>query len=216
MEKFKISKRTLIISGISIVILLAVFFIGFGSGQSSASISLNGQKTKAVQLQNEIKKLNVKWYDQNQNLKDAQDQFNQFKSEHQAEFALAGKKDQLTAQVTETQANLDALKQQVSGTQGKLDVLKNQVAQASGQLTKAQGAPKTLQPGTYIVGKDVPEGRYTVTPVGDGSNFFVHDSSGASVVNTILGSNGVPSYTFNTVADDQIQTEAVVTLTPMN
>ncbi|QGQ48788.1 hypothetical protein E6W99_25895 [Metabacillus sediminilitoris] len=81
-----------------------------------------------------------------------------------------------------------------------------------GRLIETGEEPKILSAGQYIVGQDIPQGRYTVTPVGEGSNFFV---DGVGEVNTILGSYGEDSYTFFTVDGDVIQTEAKVKLTPV-
>jgi hypothetical protein len=51
--------------------------------------------------------------------------------------------------------------------------------------------------GQLVVGKDIPAGRYKVTAIGRGDNFFVYNSSGENLVNTIIYSNsdlGVPEY----------------------
>lgn len=66
--------------------------------------------------------------------------------------------------------------------------------------------------GYYTEGQDVAHGRYKVTPIREGFNFIVNDGE---TVNTILGSYGEASYTFNVDDGDTIRTEASVTLTPL-
>jgi hypothetical protein len=113
------------------------------------------------------------------------------------------------------EADLAIVENGLKTKQAELDAVNEKLASATGQLQKAESQPITLNAGTYTVGQDVPAGRYTVTPVDEGSNFFVYGSSGYADVNTILGSWGEESYTFYTSAGDSIQTEAKVKLTLM-
>ncbi|WP_028983291.1 hypothetical protein [Sporolactobacillus terrae] len=133
-------------------------------------------------------------------------------------------KKQLKDQVTEAKDNLTSVKSDISDAKdqldslnGKIDTAKTALAQAKGEVTKAKSAPKTLGAGKYTVGNDIKAGRYKVTPVGRGSNFFVFGGGDETdvIVNTILGSDGEPSYTFETSYGDVIQTEATVKLTPL-
>lgn len=220
MKEIKLSKKAFLITILSsVAVVIAIFYIAFFVGQSNATTELNGEKLKAEQLQEKLNGLNDKISQQNDAYKTAQDQYNSFKEMHKAEFALAGKKDQLTAQVGDAQSQLDSIKSEISDNQSKLNSLKGQVAQASGQLTAAKSAPKTLQAGKYTVGKDIPAGRYKVTAIGTGSNFFVYGGGDETnvLVNTILDTSagGVSSYTFETSDGDVIQAESAVKLTPL-
>lgn len=103
---------------------------------------------------------------------------------------------------------LKDVQERVSSKQAELDRL-------NGDILKAEGKPLTIGAGQYIVGQDMDEGRYTVEPNGEGSNFFVYGSDGRATVNTILGNYGEASYTFFTSSGDIIQTEASVKLTPV-
>lgn len=86
------------------------------------------------------------------------------------------------------------------------------------QAPTVKSTPKKLSAGKYTVGKDVDAGRYKVTPVGEGSNFVVYGGGDETdvTVNTILGQDGEPSYTFDCSNGDVIQTESTVKLTPVN
>ncbi|MDM5340563.1 hypothetical protein QUF84_25560 [Fictibacillus enclensis] len=117
--------------------------------------------------------------------------------------------------ISSINSEMDDAKAKLKDLQSNVKSKKEELASLTGQIQKAKGAPKILQAGKYTVGKDLPAGRYLATPVGSGSNFVVWDDGGGLEVNTILGSNGNPSYTFE--ADDEytIQTEATVKLSPI-
>jgi hypothetical protein len=79
--------------------------------------------------------------------------------------------------------------------------------------------PVTLGSGEYIVGKDVPTGRYKAS---GSSNLMVYGQGGKKggniKVNTILGNGDVGSgdYTFWAEDGDLIETHAKLKLTPVN
>ncbi|WP_338778797.1 hypothetical protein [Metabacillus sp. FJAT-52054] len=118
----------------------------------------------------------------------------------------------IQGQIKEAQGELSTAQAEVKTVQSQVDEKKKELASVNGKILKAVGKPKTLGAGQYIVVSDVPAGRYTVTPVGEGSNFFVHGDAG---VNTILGRHGEESYTFFTAEGDVIETLAKVKLTPV-
>ncbi|WP_079527836.1 hypothetical protein [Halobacillus hunanensis] len=67
------------------------------------------------------------------------------------------------------------------------------------------------------LGSDIPEGRYQVTNVGRGTNFFVYGSDGYAIVNTILGNeNGSWDYVFFTEKGNIIETHGKVKLIPVD
>lgn len=120
-----------------------------------------------------------------------------------------GRKD-IDAKLTEAKKGLSDTGAQLKDTQAKL-------ASATGELQKAEGAPKKLGAGQYVVGKDIQAGRYVAHALGRGSNFFVHDAgSGLAKVNTILGTAGgigTGDYTFFCDDGDIIETHELVQLT---
>ena len=81
----------------------------------------------------------------------------------------------------------------------------------------------TLFNGTFIVGQDIPAGRYVITSEnGDSGNFVIYNTDGRSVINEILhdptGSrtNGVPSITVDIYDGYEIKISGInnVTFTP--
>jgi hypothetical protein len=69
----------------------------------------------------------------------------------------------------------------------------------------------TLTTGYWIVGLDIPAGRYTATPAeGQSGNFFVRGTDGYSTVNEILGgSHGVPNITVNLTDGQEIEIRGI-------
>jgi hypothetical protein len=128
-------------------------------------------------------------------------------SEKEALDDYTKNKDSLDSELSASQQKLDDLNKKASDAQKELNSLNNSVQ-------KAKGAPKLLGAGHYTVGKDIPEGRYSVS---GSSNFTVYDSIGDLTVNTILGNSsiGVGSYTCDLSEGDTIQTESKTTFTPI-
>jgi len=116
----------------------------------------------------------------------------------------------LDSDIDNKKKELDGVKKEVGAKQAELDKITNGIA-------AKKEAPIVLPAGQYIVGKDVPAGRYKATHVDRGSNFFVYDSSGSAIVNTILGNSAVGSgdYVFFTEEGHVIESRAQVKLIPV-
>ncbi|MEK3806973.1 hypothetical protein MHB63_10560 [Bacillus sp. FSL H8-0547] len=126
---------------------------------------------------------------------------------------------QLDQQVKDGQAIIDAkLKEsqtELEAAQGKVKTLNNEIESKKKELSAIEGgikekkdAPKILPAGFFTVGKDIPEGRYKVVAVGQGSNFVVYDSTGGLIANTIIGNMeglGVKEYVIGIVEGYMIE-----------
>jgi septal ring factor EnvC (AmiA/AmiB activator) len=215
-------KRILKIAGYVVGVFI-IFFIGSGVGSSGAEVTLNDKVETVTSLDAKIEGKTNKLEGISKEYEQAKELIaNIDKNEKELADVEAKLKDTqgaLDAELSEGRAKIEAdlaiVENGLKTKQAELDAVNEKLASVTGQLQKAESQPITLSAGTYTVGQDVPAGRYTVTPVGEGSNFFVYGSSGYADVNTILGSWGEESYTFYTSAGDSIQTEAKVKLTPM-
>jgi hypothetical protein len=198
---------------------LVILFIGSGIGSSGAKVTLNEKKVNAEQLDKEITSLKA-------DKKKEIGEVSKAKKEHKDIFDTIANKDKAIADQQKAKQDLDVLNGQLKDIQSKIDQANNdlkskqdELASVSGQIVKAQGDPKKLGAGQYIVGKDIPAGRYTAHALGSGSNFFVYDgSSGSAKVNTILGNEaglGSGDYTFFCSDNDIIETHESVQLTPV-
>ncbi|SES69693.1 hypothetical protein SAMN05421676_101206 [Salinibacillus kushneri] len=72
----------------------------------------------------------------------------------------------MESDINKSEETLSQLDSEISSAEDKLQELQ-------GGVEKAEGEPKELGAGQFFVGTDLPEGRYEVLPVGDGSNFTV-------------------------------------------
>ena len=116
-------------------------------------------------------------------------------------------KEQLDNEIADKSAKLEQLNTDVGLKQAELDSL-------TGEVTKAKSAPKTLSAGQFIVGTDLPAGRYNVS---GSSNFIVYGATGRLKVNTILGSSivGNGDYVCTLTDGDQMELGAKTTFTPI-
>ncbi len=218
----EMNKRILVLfGGISIILLI----IGIVIGNKTAKVDLNNQKISAEKLQKEISQLKnqkkdlsnstSKLNDVNKQITDAETKLDDLKKQNQEVLDLVKDKDDLKKEYDKAASQLSDIKKQLSDAKSDLDSTNDQVDKASGTLQQAKGEPKTLSAGNYVVGSDLPAGRYKAVPVGEGSNFFVRDPGGSTYVNTILGNDGEASYTFECSNGDTIETESSVKLIPL-
>ncbi|PFG15067.1 hypothetical protein [Bacillus sp. es.036] len=206
----------------------------------------NHEKTKSAKeryedLQNKINETESKLESLSKKVKTSddtitseKDELETVQKEREAESsklaALQKDKDELTKEIDTLSNNLKETKKELDSITSDLDTNKKELNQVNetikskesilkdieNVITQKKEEPITLIAGQYVVGKDVPEGRYQVTNVGDGSNFFVMDSDGSTTVNTILGDGvGDGDYVFYTFNGDLIETRAKVKLIPI-
>lgn len=204
-----------------------LIFIGAGIGSSGAEATVHDKKMDVTALDKEIGKVKKdlssmkKNKDETKAIIDKKDSAT--KELAATEAKLKDIKGTLDQELTEGRKDIDAklaeAKKGLSDVQAQLKDTQGKLASATGQLQKAEGAPKKLGSGQYVVGKDIPAGRYIAHALGSGSNFFVYDGSGGSAkVNTILGSaGGIGSgdYTFFCDDGDIIETHESVQLSPV-
>jgi hypothetical protein len=212
MKKVLKSKRTWGIVG-AIVSLCITYNIG----QSGAQVTIDKEKVKYDEITSKIKDVKVELDNAKYDLKDTksklaaeQSKLDEKKDKVTEVLALVDKSDKIKSDLSEATVNLDNYNKQISNKKAELEKLTS--------IVKAKKEePKVLGAGQYIVGKDIPAGRYKATNVGRGSNFFVFDSSGDNVVNAILGDGMVGDGDYVFFCDDGyvIETHAKVKLIPV-
>ncbi|KGX91049.1 hypothetical protein N781_04875 [Pontibacillus halophilus JSM 076056 = DSM 19796] len=212
-----------------VVSAFILFMVGFGIGMSGNKAIIDEKKMTISELDEEIEGLQ-------KNKSQAEEELESLSKDKTDTEALISKKDEtaeqlaeLEAKLADVQATLDKeleegrkeadekladLTAQIEEKQGELNTVTEALSVAQGKLQETGDDPIELSAGYYTVGTDLPSGRYTATPIGEGSNLFVNDGL---KVNTILGDGtwGEPSYTFSVSEGDTIQTEARILLTPV-
>ncbi|MDZ5711402.1 hypothetical protein [Jeotgalibacillus haloalkalitolerans] len=137
--------------------------------------------------------------------------------EETLESELTAGREDIAEQLEEENEKLTSLQSEISELDEVLLSKQDELAQLEGDILKAAGQPVELTAGQFIVGMDVPPGRYQATNLGEGSNFIVYSASGDLLVNTILGDSIVGSgdYVFFASEGDQVETHEAVRLVPV-
>ncbi|MGG0188255.1 hypothetical protein [Bacillus rhizoplanae] len=132
-------------------------------------------------------------------------------------LALVDNKNQLKTEVDNLGKDVEAKKGEIGKLDSDIQSKQGELQQLTDGVKAKKEEPKTLGAGEWVVGTDVPAGRYKATATGRGSNFVVYNSSGRPIVNTILGSSsvGVGDYVFSCSNGDKIKTQEAVKLIPV-
>lgn len=207
-------KRGKIILGI-----VGLLFIGviYGIGNSSATLELNGDKVTYDELQGKLADVEANIETKEKEFSTLDEKFKERENEVNEVLALVDEKEEVSTKVDGVKGELTDTEKKLKSVSEELGEKKNELEKVESAIVKKKEEPTQLLSGVYIVGIDVSEGRYQVTNVGRGSNFFVYDSSGSGKVNTILGDSRVGSgdYIFFANDGDLIETNGEVKLIPV-
>ncbi|KXY28408.1 hypothetical protein AT269_08300 [Bacillus cereus] len=196
--------------------------IAYSIGASGAKVAIEKEqvtyeeaKVKAEEKENELiyTKSKVK-----EGIDAEQKKLDDKKVEVEETLALVANKNQLTSEVDKLGKDVETKKGEVGKLDGDIQAKNSELQKLTEGVKAKQEEPRMLGAGEYIVGKDIPAGRYKATAVGRGSNFVVFDSkSGSATVNTILGNSSVGrgDYTFFAGSGDIIKTAEQVKLIPV-
>lgn len=211
-SKFKSKKFWL--KTIGVIVLISIIY---GIGSSGSKVQLEEKKVDYDELVKEIKSKEKEIKTVQGKLDDIKSEYSGMEKEFNEALEIMKNKDKIQQEINDLNKEIDGRKNEIVTLDGKIDSKNKELASVSGKVKEAKGKPIILDSGQYIVGKDVPEGRYKATNIGRGSNFFVYDSSGMAVVNTILGNDGIGSgdYVFFTNEGNIIETHAQVKLIPV-
>lgn len=189
MENIKdILKRKL--TWIVFIVLVIALVSAYTFGNKNAKVVLNDKKATIVELEDHIQTKQKEF----NSLESQVEEINTELSTKQKEI-----KEGLSA-INTLEINKNAAIDLIDEIESKKDEIKDldsQIKQLQGGIKEAEGKPIELPAGTFLVGKDIPENRYKVLPIGRGSNLQIYDESGSNVVNTIVSStegHGVPEY----------------------
>ncbi|MGM7720559.1 hypothetical protein [Metabacillus sp. Hm71] len=210
-----------IIVGVSAIILICIFY---AVGQSSARVDLEGVKVNHDELvsaiaskHDELEELENNVAEAESKLNDVEGKLKEKETEYNEALKVIENKASAQKDLDDTNGRLNTRKSELKELDSQVKAKENELAALDTEIIKAAGEPKTLMSGQYLIGVDVPEGRYQVTNIGRGTNFFVYDDSGYAVVNTILGDGEIGSgdYVFFGMEGQVIETHGKVKLIPV-
>lgn len=202
-----------VVGGVAVVIIFFLSFtigrgVGYSQGHADEKARIDGKMVNYEQLVSKIKDTQKEYDDKTDKLNQLRSDFTGQENKYNELKDLQSKEEDMKTYVTASQAKYDSLKGQIKDAEGTL-------AKLQGSIVKAEGAPIKLEAGQFVVGKDLPPGRYKASPIGGGSNFAVYSAEGDLKVNTILGDPDSPTYVFEAVDGDQIENDARAQLTPI-
>lgn len=210
------SKTTWKITGALVAVVGA-----YSIGSSGATTTINKEKVSYEKLVSEIEsKENELVNAKDKTRKGIASEEQKLKgkeAEVKETLALVEKKNEIHADIEKAGKDVEAKKGEITKLDTDINSKKSELEKLSEGVKAKKEEPRTLIAGEYIVGKDIPAGRYKATPVGRGTNFFVYNSSGRAQVNTILGDGGVGrgDYVFFCDAGNVIKTHGEVKLIPV-
>ncbi|HEO8419791.1 TPA: hypothetical protein VBX77_001763 [Yersinia enterocolitica] len=159
-------------------------------GNKNAKIVLNEKKATVTELEDHIQTKQNEFNSLDSQVKELKNEL----SEKQAEIN-EGLSAINTLEINRNEAN--DLIDQIESKKEDIKELDSQIQELQGGIKEAKGKHIELPAGKLIVGKDIPENRYKVLPIGSGSNFAVFDEEDSVIDNTIISSSkdhGVPEY----------------------
>jgi predicted nuclease with TOPRIM domain len=145
-------------------------------------------------------------------LKNIQTKLDEKKKESKEVFDAIKNRDKLAAEIVQLSKDIENKKQEISNLDSQIKDKKAELEKLTSGVQEKKEEPRVFSAGQYVVGTDLPAGRYKAVPIGEGSNFIVYDSNEVPKVNTILGQFGEPEYIFLTEDGDIIETHSKVKL----
>lgn len=203
-----------------IVILVLVAVVSYNMGSTSATVVIDDEKVTYEEILSEIEAAQAELKDNNEKVTTSeeavqkeQDKLDDKEKEVEEALALVENHEELEEDVEKLTKEEKNLKTEKENLASDIKALEKERDELENVITKKQEEPIELIAGVYLVGYDVPEGRYQVTNIGRGTNFFVR---GSTRVNTILGEDhGRGDYVFFTSDGDEIETAGPVKLIPV-
>lgn len=212
-----LKSKKLWVSTAVIVGLVASYSIGANGAKvaiDKEKVTYDEAKKKVEEKENELiyTKSKVK-----EGIDAEQKKLDDKKAEVTETLALVDNKNQLKSEVDNLGKDVEAKKGEIGKLDADINSKKAELEKLTTGVKAKSEEPRTLGAGEYVVGKDVPAGRYKATAIGRGSNFVVYSSSGRPTVNTILGDSsvGVGDYVFSCSNGNVIKTAESVKLIPV-
>lgn len=124
--------------------------------------------------------------------------------EYEEVQSIIAEKETFLEEKKKVQGEIDELKKKDENLKKSISDKKSELSSITGKIKEAKGQPKVLSAGKFIVGKDIPAGRYKAVPNGGFGNFFVNQGAD---VNIILGHGdfGESEYVFEAFDGDEIE-----------
>ena len=190
------------ISGtVSLVILLAIFIVGFATPKAEEDVNfalanMYNTSTKYIDMQTKIKNLE----EEKENIK-KQIEINQTSLITITDFQ---------SNTGELKTRLKLLTDELEGLNKEIEIHKKNIDKIEKNIAAKNSVTYTLTPGVYTVGENVNANKYNINGKGIIS---VSDSAGNLKVNTVLSGN---IFLAELALGDVIKLETIATFSPVN
>ena len=181
------NKRNWIVIG---AVLLGLI-LGDWLGSSTVAMQLEEEKVTYDELVAIISEKETE-------LEELENKISQLSSERDSLQKEVDSNKEILADIEEYKANkeeAEQLEEKISELNNQISEKEEELATLTGKIRETGEKPIELPAGKFIVGHDLPEGRYKILPIGRGSNFAAYNESGELVDNAIISSregHGVP------------------------
>ncbi|EQB35059.1 hypothetical protein M948_18345 [Virgibacillus sp. CM-4] len=198
----------------AVVLAIVLLSVAFKVGESGAKVTLDEEKVAHDELTSKINKLEGKLEETESKLQDEEKRLSERQSEVDETLALVDDRDTIKSEIDNLDTELSDKKAELDDMNSNIESKEEELETLEGDIVKATDKPIELSAGQWVVGTDIPAARYKAS---GSSNFFVYSSSGAVMVNTILGDSSVGDgdYVFFAEEGDIIESSAAATLTPV-
>ena len=188
---------------LAVVTSLIVLTISVVIYSKASSVKIGDEVVKYENVLNLIDK-------KKEELEQLEDELEDAKTMIQKRNEVRNKYNELVGKIKDKEFELEKIDETISVRELQLEKIEN-------VIIKKKEEPTELLAGTYVVGTDLFAGRYVVTNIGRGTNFFVYTEDGKIKDNVILGDGvaGSGDYVFFVNDKDVIKTKGHIKLTPI-
>lgn len=213
-------KRNAIIASSSlgtciITFLVSMALYGTHMENNEAVIKMNEEQTVTTnKLDKEIEDKQEEYTQKELELNELETKIEENQEEFDAALAIVEDKESTQKELEKLDGQIKEKKSEVDKINGDIQKKKDELAALTGQIKEKKDAPVTLSAGKFIVGKDIPEGRYKAVPNGGAGNFFVN---GGADVNVMIGKGEFyeSEYVFDAYEGDEIEITTSVKFIPV-
>lgn len=172
---------------------------------TEAEKDISTKQTELKDIEKKITSTNTKLDETKEELKSKEAEYNETIKVIESKKQIESEISSLNNTIGNKQSEIKTLDQTIEEKQKtvleeeeKIKAADETLNYMKGIIQEAEKARKTLPAGYFLVGKDIPADRYKITTNGTrGSNLFVYNKEGKTVVNTIISSrsgHGVSEY----------------------
>jgi chromosome segregation ATPase len=156
---------------VGVVFVLSMFY---NIGNGSAKVELDREKVNYDQLVKTIKTKEKEVSAVEKKLDAIDKQYSDKKTEFDEAVKVVNNKKSVEDEIVKLDGTLKSKQGEVAKLDADIGTKQGELASVIGQIKEKKSAPIVLPAGQFVVGKDIPSGRYKSVPARGNGNFFVN------------------------------------------